>query len=117
MISLSVAICVYVCAFCFKGTGHYCSYYVVVLLWNSLVMEKENNVQQYKIAKPAGIQVKNILFCAQIGKPFPSCSFIFEQDVLCHKVAHSLFSTVYAQITFYIPINHKLKTENVFEER
>lgn len=48
---------------------------------------------------------------------FPSCSFIFEQDVLCHKVAHSLFSTVYAQITIYIPINHKIKTENVFEER
>lgn len=42
---------------------------------------------------------------------------MFEQDVLCRKVAHSLFSTVYVQIIFYIPVSHKVKTENVFEER
>lgn len=48
---------------------------------------------------------------------FPSNSLIFEQDVLCHRLAYSLFSTVYAQITFYIPVSHKMQTKNVFQER
>lgn len=61
----------------FKGTHHYSSYYVVVLSWSSLVMEKKNNVQPYKIAKPAGIQHKNILFCAQTWKAFSLHTSLF----------------------------------------
>lgn len=71
------------------------------------------------------IKLLNLLACKsgisfsvpKLENVFPSNSFIFEQDVLYHKLAHSLFLTVYAQITFYTPVSHKMKTENVFEER
>lgn len=76
-IFFSIIICVYVCAYFFKGTHHYPSCYVVVLLWNSLGMEKKKNVSPYKIAKRAGIQVKNILFCTQTWKAFSLHTFLF----------------------------------------